>query len=284
MKKVLLFVNQRKRLSVRAGNQIKRWCEKYSVDYILHTYSSSPLDSDDELAAYQQQIKDLKLDMIIVVGGDGTLLRAARAFASLEIPILPIAAGNLGFLMYINSGRAILALEELAGVKELPIERRLMIKGSFLPIGRPIYALNEIVVTLDDRTRMTRFSVNIAKTLINTYRSDGLIISTATGSSAYNLSAGGPLVYPANESIILTPICSHSLSSRPIVLNPEHPIEVALSKQEQPLSIIADGQEKRLLHPGQTLVVRRSPYDLKLIRSKYATSFFEALRDKLSWR
>jgi NAD+ kinase len=281
---VLIFVNQRKQVSTEIGHRVANWCQEHDVRYILHSYRSSPLDSDEQLREYQQTIRDQGVDLIVVIGGDGTLLRAGRAFASLGIPVLPVSSGKLAFLMFLPKVHVEAALEEIHKKAEIDVEKRLMLRGSFLPTGRPIFALNEIVVTLEDRTRMAEFSVNIAKTLINTYRADGLIVSTATGSSAYNLSAGGPLVYPANDSIILTPICSHSLSTRPLVLNPEHPIEVSLGEDEHPLTIVADGQEKRQLNPGQTLVIRRSPHDLKLARTRYATSFFEALRDKLDWR
>lgn len=284
LRTVLLFVNQRKQSAQLVASEITDWCAMHGVQVVAHSYKSSPLDNDEDLARYQQGISDLSLDLIIVIGGDGTLLRAARAFASLHIPIMPISSGKLAFLMYIKATQALKALDDLHGRKKMGVEKRLMLKGTFLPRGRPIYALNEIVITLEDRTRMTEFSVRIAQTLINTYRSDGLIVCTATGSSAYNLSAGGPLIYPANRSIIMTPICSHSLSTRPIVLSPDHPIEIQLPVDaKHALSIIADGQEKRLLNPGQTLVIKRSPDTLHLVKSPHATSYFEALRDKLLW-
>lgn len=229
---------------------------------------------------------DPNLDMIIVLGGDGTLLHIAEKAARHAIPVLGINLGNLGFLTELTENETFKALERiLAG--ELTIENRLMLKTRLMSNGQTTdfrYALNDVVITKNVLDRLLRLSTKADEEYITTYKADGLIFSSPTGSTAYNLSAGGPLVYPGLATITVTPICPFMLSSRPIILPAEKRINTrydAVNDKER-AQIIIDGQAFWEMRGQDELEIETAEHSLQLIVSS-TRDYFTILRNKLHW-
>lgn len=229
---------------------------------------------------------DPGLDILIILGGDGTLLHVAEKAARHSIPILGINLGNLGFLTELAEHETRKALDEILS-GPVTIESRMMLKTRLVKQNKPDkyrLALNEVVISKDAIDRILNLSTSADNTHITTYKADGLIFSTPTGSTAYNLSAGGPLVYPGLASILVTPICPFMLGSRPILL----PSETKLATRFQEpgrgnrAHIIVDGQPICSMDDGDVLEVETANRHLQLIVSKQK-DYFSILRNKLHW-
>lgn len=226
------------------------------------------------------------LDLLIVLGGDGTLLHIAEEAARYSIPVTGINLGNLGFLTEFAEDETEHALERIIGGKVV-IENRLMLKTRVLrrKVTEPYrYALNEIVVNKNTLDRLLHLATRAGDDYITTYKADGLIFSTPTGSTAYNLSAGGPLVYPGLDTILVTPICPFMLSSRPIILPASIPIstEFESNGNAECAQVIVDGQPCWEMHDGDRLEVEPAEHPLRLIVSP-TRDYFTILRNKLHW-
>jgi NAD+ kinase len=224
-----------------------------------------------------------RADLVIVLGGDGTLLSVARAVSDHPVPILGVNLGTLGFLTEIALDELFAALElVLAG--DYRVEKRMRLEVRALRQGVELarfLALNDAVLTKTDLARMIDLETHADGRQVTVYHADGLIVATPTGSTAYSLSAGGPIVLPELEAFVLTPICPHALTQRPLVLPESAEIEIrVLSRAEVQLTV--DGQEGALLREGDVVVVRRSAHPLRVIVSPFRTRF-EILREKLSW-
>jgi NAD+ kinase len=228
-------------------------------------------------------------DLIVVLGGDGTLLGIARMIGQRETPILGINLGGLGFLTEANTGEAKQALERvLAGDYET--DRRITLeaevcrsagRGRKEPPPQHFRALNDVVLNKGPLGRMMQLEVIANGEPFCTYRSDGLIISTPTGSTAYALSAGGPIIFPSLGVIVLAPICPHTLSNRPVVLPDSFEVEVHVQVSDHDAMLTIDGQESAQLTAADKVRVRRGRYAVVLIRSTHP--YFEIWRDKLRW-
>jgi NAD+ kinase len=224
------------------------------------------------------------VEMIIVLGGDGTLLSVARQVVGLNIPILGVNLGGLGFLTEI-------ALEELYPVLDRVIEgdyradQREVIHVAVIRKGRTLAeytVLNDAVINKGALARIIDLETTINGEHLTTFKSDGLIISTPTGSTAYNLSAGGPIVYPTLDCIIITPICSHTLTNRPIVIPDEVIVRVILKTRQQEVILTLDGQQGFPLEFDDEVEVKKSDARILLIKSPHR-HFFGLLREKLKW-
>jgi NAD+ kinase len=222
-------------------------------------------------------------DVIVVLGGDGTLLSVARAVGDLGVPILGVNLGGLGFLTATTRDEMLPALDAfVAG--QTAIDDRMMLMAALRRGGVRVWehlALNDVVITKSALSRIIRLSVSVEGRHAIAYRADGLIISTPTGSTAYCLSAGGPILYPSISAIVLTPICSHALTNRPIVLPGALRVEARLlSDQEVMLSV--DGQVGIQLVEGDTVEVQEARPRIRLVRLP-ETDIFSVLRTKLKW-
>ncbi|QJA06389.1 NAD(+)/NADH kinase [Thermosulfurimonas marina] len=218
-------------------------------------------------------------DLVLVIGGDGTLLRAAPLAWKLDVPILGINFGKLGFLTEVSLEEVELALERLLE-GEFRTEARLMLEVRY---GEETFqALNEAAILKGPLGHMIHLRVTVSGEYLTTYYGDGLLVATPTGSTAYNLSAGGPILHPATEALVLTPICPFMLSARPLVLPAETEITVQLISPSPEVHLVVDGGHHRVLGPGQSVHLRRSERPLKLITSP-TRSYFAILRDKLGW-
>jgi NAD+ kinase len=224
-----------------------------------------------------------QVDLVIVLGGDGTLLSVARAASDRPVPILGVNLGTLGFLTEITLDELFAALERvLAG--EVRVEARMRLDVRALREGRELgrfLALNDAVLTQADLARMIDLETRADGSEVTTYHADGLIVATPTGSTAYSLSAGGPIVLPQLEAFLLTPICPHTLTQRPLVLPYSSHIEICVRSRNE-VQLTVDGQEGIALREGDVVSVRRSDHPVRLIASPFR-SHFEILREKFHW-
>ena len=223
-------------------------------------------------------------DLVIVIGGDGTMLNAARSLAKFDVPLIGINLGHLGFLTDIPWELYQSKLESiLAG--EFTMEKRLLLKAEIIRDGAVIsenIAFNDVVVHKWEEARMLQFDTHIDDRFVNTQRADGLIISTPTGSTAYALSGGGPILYPNMLAIALVPICPHTLSQRPIVLPSEQRIEIQLNQPGSAGLLSFDGHSRAVLNCGDRIVVTRHQKNFTLLHPA-GYDYFHILRAKLKW-
>jgi NAD+ kinase len=236
------------------------------------------------LGEHARAFDTARLDALITLGGDGTLLRAARLLGGREIPILGVNFGQLGFLTACRRDDAELALTRL--VRHDYVAEPRMVLETFA-VGGPVtgehwYALNEVVLHIAGKARMMRLRVEADGDLVGSFAADGLIVSTPTGSTAYSLSAGGPVVDPSLDSILLTPVSAHTLAIRPLLLNPKATVSVAIEGEAGERRLTVDGQVGRSLTEPEALCVRRAAHRVLLVRFP-DTSFFRRLREKLAW-
>lgn len=221
-------------------------------------------------------------ELVITFGGDGTLLSVARHAPS-HVPILGVNMGTLGFLTDIPVEEFPSVLEQvLAG--EFSAERRstleVALDGGTEP--RRYRVLNDAVINKGALARIIEMSVDVGGQFVSTFRADGMIVSTPTGSTAYNLSAGGPIVYPTMRAIVITPICPHSLSNRPVVLPDTLKVEIEILPPGQEIFLTLDGQEGVPMYEGERISIHRSDRTIDLVQSPYK-SYFDVLRNKLKW-
>jgi NAD+ kinase len=224
-------------------------------------------------------------DICIVVGGDGTLLDAARSLVDSGIPLLGINQGRLGFLVDVSPAEMTQRLEEIL-CGRFQEEQRCLLSASVVRDGKLVAqsdALNDVVVHKHDVARIIEMQTYLDGDFINTYRADGLIISTPTGSTAYNLSCGGPIVHPALDVLVLLPICPHTLTNRPIVVDASGEIEILVTGWHSDYTpVICDGQVVLSMEPGDRLLIRAKPSKLQLLQPA-GHDYFEVLRAKLGW-
>ena len=223
-------------------------------------------------------------DLVIVLGGDGTLLSAARVMGPTEVPLFPVNLGGLGFLTAITIENIFPELER-AFRGEHRIGRRKMLHADLVRNGKPIAgyeALNDVVITKSAIARMIDVDVHVDQMFVCRYKADGLIVATPTGSTAYSLSAGGPIIFPSVGAICLTPICPHMLTNRPVIVPDTSEIRIDPQAGDESAFLTIDGQIGEPLEPGDRIVCRSSGYSLLLIRPPKML-FFDVLRQKLTW-
>lgn len=227
------------------------------------------------------------VDVMVVLGGDGTLLSVARAAAAAGVPVLGINYGSLGFLTSTARGESRAAIEDLLAGRYVR-NSRLMLRASVATADGDVDrrrvrdVLNDAVVNKTSLARIVRLEVTVDGEFVSRYRADGLIAATPTGSTAYSLAAGGPIVNPEVDAIVVSPICPHSLADRPLLLPADVVIRVRLLSEDQDIVLTLDGQEGIDIHPGEVVVIERSPYRFELLLTG-ERSYFEVLRAKLRW-
>ena len=224
------------------------------------------------------------VDLLIILGGDGTFLHGTALVASAQVPILGVNLGSLGFLTAFSreeAERAILA----ALRRDLPIEERMRLEVTLHRPGGSTevrYALNDCVVSQGSIARLVDLEALLDGTRISTYKADGLIIATPTGSTAYNLAAGGPILVPHLQAIVITPICPHTLTNRPLVAPGDSHITVTLGTRAANVVMTIDGQLGRELKAEDRIEIRRAAEPLRMVVSP-ARGYFDVLRQKLAW-
>jgi NAD+ kinase len=224
-------------------------------------------------------------DIAFTLGGDGTVLYAARAMAPRGVPILPINLGTLGFIAAVPPAEWAAVYDRWAEGK-VGCSRRLMLEVTVERRGRTVTqgsCLNDVVISASGIAKVIRLHVKSASMRLGQYRSDGLIVATPTGSTAYSVSAGGPILDPEMEAIIINPICPFTLSNRPIVIPAWEVLWVDVEREQRSgVLLTLDGQITEPLEPGDRISIRQAPYEAQLIASD-RSMFYEALRTKLSW-
>ena len=223
-------------------------------------------------------------DLAVVVGGDGTLLAAARLLGDRQIPIVAINHGGLGFLTEVTRDEMYPALDRvLAG--QFVIQQRMMMDLHVCRAEKRVAdyrALNDVVINKGTLSRMIELEARVDGQYVSRFRADGLIVATPTGSTAYNLAAGGPIIFPTMSAMIMTPICSHTLTNRPIVLDESVKIEIMLRSEQEDVYTTVDGQLGLKLAMGDRLVIEKSGAAVKLVAPP-GKNYFDVLRGKLKW-
>jgi len=251
--------------------KIKSVFEKYNIEVLLDLVSAKSIG----LLGIEFENMCKQVDFIVALGGDGTLISVSRRAYKFDKPILGINAGNLGFLTDINPDNIEEFIKDYLNGNSR-IDERMVIEIEYK--DKTLYAFNDVVISKDVISSMINIQVDTDERFLNTYRGDGLIFSTPTGSTAYNLSAGGPVVYPLTESFILTPICPHSLSQRPLVLPSNFTITAVV--KENISKLIIDGQEIYSL--DDKIILKKAQRKAKLIH-RIERNYFDVLREKLNW-
>jgi len=257
--------------------RLEKVFNKYGIDVILDSISGGMIGvmgMDFDLLCQNS-------DILVTLGGDGTLISTVRRSFEYDIPVLGIYAGRLGFLADINLEQLDEFVEKLVN-GNYRLDERAILEATFKQNGSDVtmYAFNDIVVTRPSVSNMIHIETLVDGKAFNTYYGDGVIVSTPTGSTAYNLSAGGPVLFPLTNVFALTPICPHSLTQRPVVLPGEFSIEMK-SKEDRAL-IIIDGQDKLELETTQSIHIQLADKKVKLIHRE-EFNYFDVLKEKLNW-
>lgn len=282
MQTIGIFSRPRRSILSTVVPSLLAWLESRGLRVLYDAETAACLPDSSKGIAREQIATHAEL--LLVLGGDGTLLAAAREAAPHGIPILPINLGSLGFLTSFTLDELYPALEEtLAG--HLPASERVLLDVELERNGKIIQrqnVLNEAVVNKGALARMIELKLFIDADFVCRYRADGLIVATPTGSTAYSLSAGGPIVRPEVRAFIITPICPHTLSDRPLVVQDSSLVEMTLSGDAESVFLTLDGQKGIPMESADHVRIRRAAGHLKLIQPQ-KKSYFEILRSKLKW-
>ncbi len=256
------------------------WLRSRSFEIYVDSETAEILNID---GFSRSQIPSL-VDVIIVLGGDGTMLSVARLVGNKGIPILGVNLGGLGFITEVNRDELFEAVEKvLSG--SCTIEERIMLSAFVFRSGEKIadfVVLNDVVINKGALARIIDLETYVNSSYVTTFKADGLIISTPTGSTAYSLSAGGPILYPTLNSIVLTPICPHTLTNRPIVLPDNFIIEVILRSESEDVFLTLDGQVGFSLRKNDIVQIKKADFTTKLL-IPCERDYFQILRTKLKW-
>jgi NAD+ kinase len=230
---------------------------------------------------------DPNMDILVVLGGDGTLLHVAEEASEYELPVLGVNLGNLGFLTEVVADERYQALETLLVEDEVRMEKRIMLSAAYVSgatgkKSHSVHALNEVVIVKKSTEAMIRLRCWADKEYVTTYRADGLIMSTPTGSTAYNLSAGGPVVHAELDAIVVTPICPFMLESRSVLLGSQLKVITQLLAPAGEVKVIVDGELQWTITENDYLLVKKASKPLLIISSPWK-SYFNILRSKLNW-
>ncbi len=257
------------------------WLRARSIDVILDTTSAMLLG---EQGGYQKTQLASKADVLLVLGGDGTMLNAARLAGERSIPILGVNMGGLGFLTEVRVENLYPSLERVFA-NDFVLDERLMLRTDIHRHGETVaqgVVLNDVVISKGTLARMIELKIAIQGRFVTNLRGDGLIVSSPTGSTAYSLSAGGPVIDPAVQSLILTPICPHTLTHRPLIVPGNAEIEVTLTSKDDGAMATLDGQVGVAITQGDTVVIQTSEHRTRLIRFP-ESNYYDVLREKLKW-
>ena len=224
------------------------------------------------------------VDMMLVLGGDGTMIATARMLGDREVPVLGVNYGGLGYLAEFRIEELYLALESILA-ESYVVQKRVMLAVELWRGAERVTrsrVLNDVVINKSALARIIEIETYLNQQFVNSFRADGLIVSTPTGSTAYNLSAGGPVIYPSMNAVVITPICPFTLSNRPIVVPDESLIELRLRTQNEDVALTLDGQVGFSLQSEDRVVIQKSETAFNLVQPMNR-NYFEVLRDKLRW-
>lgn len=281
--KVGIIPNLNKTTSLDIAQQLIGWLENKGVRVLLNEITANELQRQDLAEKPSEIYRDS--DFIIVLGGDGTLLSVARQVMWYETPILGVNLGHLGFLTELEVENLYQGLEKIER-NDYDVERRMMLEAVVIKnnmITETFSALNDVVITKGSFSRIIHLRTFIDHHYIETYPADGLIISSPTGSTAYSLSAGGPILSPDVSAMVITPISPHTLNSRSIVISDKEQVRVEVVGDQNDVMLTIDGQQGYKLKTGDVVLVRKADFTANLIKLR-DRNFYEVLRTKLNER
>jgi NAD+ kinase len=261
--------------------EVVDWLQGRGYEVITDRESSNYCNGLESMA--REEIAKRPVRFVVLLGGDGTLLSAARVLARSDIPVIGVNLGSLGFLTEVTVKDLFSALET-ADQGKASIEERAMLDCQIERDGATVVsydALNEIVVGKNTLSRLNSFEVNVDGVFVSNYKADGLIISTPTGSTAYSLAAGGPILTPAVEAFVITPVSPHSLTHRPLVVRDTVEIVIVVKAAKEGAFVSFDGQLGKSILEGDVIRCRKLAHKFKLLRFK--STFFDGLHSKLKW-
>ena len=263
------------------ATQLVRWLEQHGIDVRYDVETGHYLGRNDGLP--RPDVPE-GAQLVIVLGGDGTLLSAARAVNGRPIPVLPVNLGGLGFLTAISLDEIYPELERTLRGEQRVVPRRMLscelIRGDTTVLS--FEALNDVVIAKSNIARMIDLETHVDTHYVSTYKADGLIVATPTGSTAYSLSAGGPIIFPAVAALCLTPICPHMLTNRPVIVPETSVIQIICLAGDKDAFLTLDGQIGEPLKHQDRIRCQSSPHSISLIRPPKML-FFDVLREKLKW-
>lgn len=281
LKKIGVVVGPQKTEAWQLARQLGEWCQSRGM--MMKLRANAEADNFESLDEHDGELAE-DVDLIVSLGGDGTMLSVARFIGKRQVPVLGVNLGSLGYLTEFTKEELFSALEELRE-GSFYLDRRMLLDVR-LTRGDEIVAsqraLNEAVVNFGSPVRMIELECRINGMFVNSFRADGMILATPTGSTAYSLSAGGPIVHPGMSAILLTPICPHTLSNRPVVVPGESVVDLIFPAASDGVMLTVDGQVQIALQPGDEITVLRSQTTFDLIRPTNR-NYFEVLRRKLKW-
>lgn len=287
MNRVGIIAKKNKPEAVTLAGHLTEWLRPRKVDVYIEEEMGKllgPAPAGHYWRPFKREEIPTAIEMIIVLGGDGTLLSVAREVWNKNIPILGVNLGGLGFLTEITLDELYPVLEKVLR-NEFEVNEREVLNARVIRKGERIaeyVVLNDVVINKGALARIIDLETTINGEYLSTFRSDGLIISTPTGSTAYNLSAGGPIVYPSLHTIIITPICPHTLTIRPIIIPDDVKIRALLKSGDEDVTLTLDGQQGFTLESEDVVEVGKAEGHILLIKSPYR-HYFKLLREKLKW-
>jgi NAD+ kinase len=280
--KLAAVVSRPERAEVaRTVPELLTWLHAHEYEVIVDEETAKYCGGEEEVP--RSRMSSRPLDLVVVLGGDGTLLSAARATATIDVPLLGVNLGSLGFLTDVPLSSLFSMLDQIAQGRAAVEQRSLMqcdllrgeqILGSYL-------VFNDAVVNKTALARLNNYELFVDKAFVSSYRADGMIVATPTGSTAYSLSAGGPVLMPTVNAFVITPVAPHSLTHRPLVVPDSAMIELVLRSDEEVAYLSLDGQPGLDLCDGDRVRCRRSEHSVSLFRTDH--DFFHVLRTKLKW-
>lgn len=281
MQRIGIYVKRNHPEAVELAREVMEWLQQRSIE----VYLEAPLAADMGAGeGYPGGSIPPLVDLIMVLGGDGTLISVARQVGDLRVPILGVNLGSLGFLTEITLQELYPVLEEvLRG--HFNVSHRIMIEATVRRNGKSagrFKVLNDVVINKGTLARIIDMKAFVDDDYLTTFRADGLIIATPTGSTAYNLAAGGPIVYPGLQCLVISPICPHMLTNRPIIVSDNATVRVEVQSTDEEVMFTADGQVGMPLKGGDVVEVRKSRNSTLLVKSP-TKNYFEVLRTKLRW-
>jgi len=280
-KKIGIVSKPRKEDAGHILSELVKWLRDKGTEPLMDQETASLIEIT---SPYSRQDIAALSEFVIVLGGDGTLLSVARLIGARGTPILGVNLGSLGFLTEVTLDEMYPLLADIL-LGKMIIDERGMLEAAIRREGQEIAkytVLNDVVINKGALARMILMETRVDGRLLNTYRADGLIISTPTGSTAYSLSAGGPIVYPTVGAVIISPICPHTLTNRPIVLPEDVSIEVTLRTEDEDVLVTLDGQEGHQIKFMDTVAIKKIKGTTRLILSP-KKDYYQILRQKLRW-
>jgi len=281
MKRIGIYAKKNHPDAISLTGEITAWLESRGMEVFPEADLAGNMEG---VRGYPGKSIPAMVDLIIVLGGDGTLISVARQVGNLKTPILGVNLGSLGFLTEVTLDELYPVLEQVVR-REFTTTSRMMLEAIVRRGGEEInryQVLNDVVINKGALARIIDMEAWVDENYLTTFKADGLIIASPTGSTAYNLAAGGPIIYPGLQCLVISPICPHTLTHRPIIVSDGAVIRIEVKFQDEDVVFTADGQVGMPLHGGDVVEVRKSENSTQLVKSPFK-DYFQVLRTKLRW-